>query len=160
MRLLKFHYGGRVGHFLRAEMNASALSYPVPPRTVLLGLLGNILGLPKDETPRVLDGAKVAVGPPPCREGVVYPPRRHYHKGNVRKAFPAALPMWPRPAGGDDTLPDPTGLGSVSQVIQEWLLDPAFTVYVGVEQPGGWFADLEGCIREGKSHFTPCLGLA
>ena len=160
MRLLKFQYSGRVGHFLRAEMNASALSYPVPPRTALLGLFGNILGLPKDEPPRVLEGAKVAVGPPPCREEASYPPRRHYHKANVRKAFPAALPVWPRPARRDDTLPDATGLGSVSQVIQEWLLEPAFAVYVGAEQPVSWFADLERLLQEGRSHFTPCLGLA
>ena len=45
MRVVRFRYQGRVGHFLRAEMNASALSYPVPPRTALLGLVGNILGL-------------------------------------------------------------------------------------------------------------------
>src|SRR5215471_15197821 len=79
MRLVRFRYHGRVGHFLRAEMNASALSYPVPPRTVLLGLLGNILGLRKDEAPAVLGEAQVAVGP-----GSPFPPRRHYHKANIR----------------------------------------------------------------------------
>ena len=29
MQTLAFRYFGRVGHFMRAEMNASALSYPV-----------------------------------------------------------------------------------------------------------------------------------
>ena len=89
MRLVRFRYSGRVGHFLRAEMNASALSYPVPPRTALLGLLGNILGLPKDEAPRRLGDAAIAVG------GAI--PRRHYHRANVRKLFLAALPVAIRP---------------------------------------------------------------
>src|SRR3954447_15720040 len=115
MYVVRFRYRGRVGHFLRAEMNASALSYPVPPRTALLGLLGNVLGLAKDEAPRVLGGASVAVG------GKV--PRRHYHRANVRKEFPPALPLWIKTGApldmGD---PDPGG-GFASQVIQEWLLD-------------------------------------
>src|SRR5918995_594562 len=47
-----FEYAGRFGHFLRAEASVSALSYPVPPRTVLLGVIGAVLGLEKD-TPQV-----------------------------------------------------------------------------------------------------------
>jgi len=164
MRIVSFRYFGRVAHFLRAEMNASALSYPVPPRTVLLGLLGNILGFTKDDAPHELGEARVGIGAPVPGGGIasgrVYPPRRHYHCANLRKAFPAALPLWPQPAKPGAKLPDPTGLGAVSQVIQEWLLDPEFTVYVGAEPMAEWFVRLEACLREGRSHFTPCLGLA
>src|SRR6266581_3122980 len=84
MRVVSFRYWGRVGHFLRAEMNASALSYPVPPRTVLLGLLGNVLGMVKDQAPLVLAEAMIAVGALKSRQGVTYPPQRHYHKANIR----------------------------------------------------------------------------
>ena len=152
MRLVRFRYQGRVGHFLRAEMNASALSYPVPPRTALLGLVGNILGLAKDESPHVLADAAVAV------KGKI--PRRHYHRANVRKAFPAAVPLWIKPATTRDALTDEPGVGFVSQVVQEWLLDPDFVVYVGSPEPAGWTSDLEAKLREAKTHFTPCLGLA
>ena len=134
MRLVRFRYCGRVGHFLRAEMNASALSYPVPPRTALLGLLGNVLGLAKDEAPRVLGEASVAVA------GRV--PRRHYHRANVRKSFPPALPLWIKPGASiDRSEPDPGG-GFASQVVQEWLLDPEFTVHVGGAGSPTWLADL------------------
>ena len=47
-------------------------------------------GLGQGRSPRVLGDAAVAVG------GKV--PRRHYHRSNVRKAFPAALPLWIKPA--------------------------------------------------------------
>ena len=152
MRLVRFRYQGRVGHFLRAEMNASALSYPVPPRTALLGLVGNILGLAKDESPHVLADAAVAV------RGKI--PQRHYHRANVRKAFPAAVPLWIKPATTRDVLTDEPGVGFVSQVVQEWLLDPDFVVYVGSPEPAEWTIDLEAKLREAKTHFTPCLGLA
>ena len=48
MELINFRLSGRFAHFLRAEASASALSYPVPPRTVILGILGAVLGLSKD----------------------------------------------------------------------------------------------------------------
>jgi CRISPR-associated protein Cas5h len=152
MRLVRFRYQGRVGHFLRAEMNASALSYPVPPRTALLGLLGNILGLAKDEAPHVLGDAVIAVG------GKV--PRRHYHNANVRKMFPAALPLWIKPAKIPNDRADETGSGFVSQVVQEWLVDPDFVVYAGSAGSAGWLKDLESRLREGRTHFSPCLGPA
>jgi CRISPR-associated protein Cas5h len=152
MHLVRFRYSGRVGHFLRAEMNASALSYPVPPRTALLGLLGNILGLAKDQAPRFLDGAAIAVA------GAI--PRRHYHRANVRKHFPAALPAVIRPARTDETPAEEVGGGSTTRVVQEWLIRPEFTVYVGAERPDAWLADLEAHLREGRTHFTPCLGPA
>lgn len=152
MRLVRFRYQGRVGHFLRAEMNASALSYPVPPRTALLGLVGNILGLAKDEAQRVLARAAIAV------RGKV--PRRHYHRANVRKTFPPALPLWIKPARTPDTPAGDLGGGFVSQVVQEWLLNPDFVVYVGSADPKGWIADLEARLCAGKTHFTPCLGPA
>ena len=145
MRLVRFRYQGRVGHFLRAEMNASALSYPVPPRTALLGLVGNILGLAKDEAPRILADAAVAV------RGKV--PRRHYHRANVRKAFPSALPLWIKPAKTPDTHADEPGGGFVSQVVQEWLLDPDYIVYVGSPDPADWITRSGGEALCGKDSF-------
>jgi len=152
MRIVRFRYRGRVGHFLRAEMNASALSYPVPPRTALLGLLGNVLGLPKDSAPIVLRDAAIAVG------GKI--PRKHYHRANVRKAFPAALPLWIKPAKTGQALPDDPGSGFASQVVQEWLVDPDFTVYVGAPGEVAWMPDLEARLASNRTHYTPCLGPA
>jgi CRISPR-associated protein Cas5h len=152
MYVVRFRYKGRVAHFLRAEMNASALSYPVPPRTVLLGLLGNVLGIAKDESPRILSEASIGM------RGKV--PRRHYHRANVRKEFPAALPLWIKPARSPQNLADESGGGFASQVVQEWLLDPDFVVYVGADEKVEWITELESRLREEKTHFTPCLGLA
>ena len=37
MRVVCFRCFGKYGHFLRAEANANGITYPFPPRTVLLG---------------------------------------------------------------------------------------------------------------------------
>lgn len=79
-----FEYAGRFGHFLRAEASVSALSYPVPPRTALLGMIGAVLGLEKD-TPQVeLKNAMIAVS------GRI--PETHWHRVKLRKDPPSALP--------------------------------------------------------------------
>src|ERR1700687_4904773 len=83
MNVVCFRYSGKVGHFLRAEANANGITYPVPPRTVLLGLIGAVLGLSKDEPQVKLVGAKLAVS------GEL--PKRFWHKTNVRKDPPGPL---------------------------------------------------------------------
>src|SRR5207302_1999151 len=52
MKVVCFEYRAKYGHFLRAEANANGVTYPVPPRTALLGLIAAVLGLPKDALAR------------------------------------------------------------------------------------------------------------
>lgn len=48
MDILSFELCGKVAHFRKFYSNASALSYTLPPRTTILGLLAGILELPRD----------------------------------------------------------------------------------------------------------------
>lgn len=160
MQTLAFRYFGRVGHFMRAEMNASALSYPVPPRTVLLGLLGAILGLPKDAVPGELADAAVGVR---IRDSM---PVRHYHKANVRKRTgiinPISIRLKPAKSGTAWDESSDWGRGAASQVTQEWLLNPDFEVFVGSKEGRQWFDNLVTRFRAEipACHFTPCMGTA
>lgn len=160
MQTLSFRYFGRVGHFMRAEMNASALSYPVPPRTALLGLLGAILGMHKDAVSTELADAAIGLR---IRESM---PVRHYHKANVRKRTgiinPISIRLKPAKSG---TVWDETsdwGRGAASQVTQEWLLNPDFEVFVASSEGRNWFDDLVTRFQTDipACHFTPCLGTA
>lgn len=47
-RLLCFKISGKFAHFRKFYTNASSLSYVIPPRTVIIGMLGSILQLPRD----------------------------------------------------------------------------------------------------------------
>src|SRR5262249_11706430 len=146
MNVVCFDYRAKFGHFLRAEANANGVTYPVPPRTVLLGLLGAILGLDKDAPQAVLGQADVAVGGPV--------PRRFWHKTNVRKVPPAPLPlvvkrsMKPKESAREKNFRFP----------QEWLWRPAYRVWAALPQP--YHTDLVDRLQQRRWHFTPSMGLS
>jgi CRISPR-associated protein Cas5h len=145
MNVVCFEYRAKYGHFLRAEANANGVTYPVPPRTALLGLIAAVLGLPKDSLARELAEAKVAVG-----GGV---PIKFWHKTNIRKDPPALLPSQVKK----------TDKGSSKEqrnfrFPQEWLWRPCYRVWAAL--PGSHHADFAGRIRDRRWHFTPCMGMS
>jgi CRISPR-associated protein Cas5h len=145
MNVVAFTYSARFGHFLRAEANANGITYPVPPRTALLGLVGAVLGLAKDAPQQVLAGSRLAVG------GEL--PKQFWHKTNVRKDPPASLPF--RVKARDR--------GSSSEqrnfrFPQEWLWQPKFRVWAALPEP--YHADFAARLRESRWHFGPCMGLS
>ena len=53
--VISFRYFGRYGHFRKPYSNVSSLSYPFPPRTAIAGLLGAIIGVPKEAVTNKFD---------------------------------------------------------------------------------------------------------
>ncbi|HLP58983.1 MAG TPA: CRISPR-associated protein Cas5 [Candidatus Deferrimicrobium sp.] len=66
-RLICFKISGKFAHFRKFYTNASSLSYLVPPRTVITGMLGSILKLPRDSYYDLFNGENcnisVAIAP-------------------------------------------------------------------------------------------------
>ncbi len=147
MEVIQFRYFGRFGLFLRPETGTSWLSYPVPPRTALLGLLGAILGLPKDTPQQEWEGAAIAVS------GKA--PVTHWHHAQVRQDTPELLPFRVKAKSKPKTS---KGIALPKLQRQEWLLDPEYVVTVHL--PGTWQEQLSGRLREERLHFTPCMGLS
>ncbi len=145
MNVICFEYTGRFGHFLKAEANASAPSYPIPPRTVLLGLLGAVLGLAKDTPQIVLKNAHLALG------GKI--PGTHWHSANLRKDPPAPLSYTiRRSAKGSSSRQRNTIIS------QEWLVKPCYRVWANIPEP--FHTDLAQRLQDRRWHFSPCLGLS
>lgn len=63
MKLLSFHLRGKVAHFRRYYSNSSALSYSIPPRTTIVGIVAGLLGYERDSYYDVfsLDQCNIAV---------------------------------------------------------------------------------------------------
>lgn len=140
-----FEYAGRFGHFLRAEASVSALSYPIPPRTVLLGMIGAVLGLEKD-TPQVeLNNALIAVS------GSI--PETHWHRVKLRKDPPAMLPRKVKKGAKGSATDERATL-----IKQEWLFNPCYTVTVCL--PEKHHAEFTSRIRERRWYYSPCMGLS
>jgi CRISPR-associated protein Cas5h len=146
VRVVCFRFSGKYGHFLRAEANANGITYPYPPRTALLGLVGAVLGLAKDEPQVRLTDAKIAVG------GV--PPKRFWHKTKVRKDPPASLPrVIKAKMKVRDVKPEHPWLFP-----QEWLWNPNYRVWIGLQ--GDDHSGFVARVKERRWHFTQSLGLA
>jgi len=145
MNVVCFRYRGRFGHFLKAEANASAPSYPVPPRTALLGLIGAILGLEKDQPQIVLKEAHLAVG------GRI--PATHWHSANLRKDPPAPLPYSVKKSDKGTS-----GRQRNTIIAQEWLIEPDYRVWAAL--PEAFYEEFVQRLLERRWYYTPCLGLS
>ncbi len=149
MDILSVRWSAKYGHFLRAEANVNALTYPAPPRTTVLGLLAAILGLDKDALADDLAEVRVAVG------GAV--PARFWHRVKLRKDPPTALP-WEikrNQRGSENPASEKATLHR-----QEWLLKPDFLLQLAWPEQSARFAELVTRIEQRRWHFTPCMGLS
>lgn len=147
MDVLSFRWRAKYGHFLRAEANVNALTYPAPPRTSALGLLAALCGLEKDALASEFTTAQIAV------TGAA--PRRFWHRIKFRKdpPSPLALKISKNQKG---TEASEHGM----RIRQEWLIDPDFIVHVALPDQRERFAELVSRVRERRWHFTPCMGLS
>lgn len=145
MKVVSFQFRGRFAHFLRAEATANALSYPLPPRTVLLGAIGAIAGMPKDTVQVELADAKFAVGGPL--------PDRFWHKANMRKNLPAPLSFEVKKSEKGSSKAEKN-----TRIPQEWLWKPDFKIWATF--PDSIHDSIASRIQERRWHFTPCLGLS
>jgi CRISPR-associated protein Cas5h len=147
MQITVFEFNAKFGHFLRAEANASAPSYPVPPRTALLGLVGAILGLEKDAAQAILAEAQMALA------GRI--PATHWHTAKLRKDPPASLPWTVKAGQRGSKTPAPE---KATLIAQEWLFQPHYLVYAAL--PSTYAAEIDERLRQRRWHFSPCMGLS
>ncbi|OPX90219.1 MAG: CRISPR-associated protein (Cas_Cas5) [Pelotomaculum sp. PtaB.Bin104] len=147
IQLINFRLSGRFAHFLRADAGASAISYPVPPRTVIMGIIGAVLGLEKDRPQTLLEPMRVAIG------GRI--PISHWHKAKFRKDPPESLSYVIKKS---QKLEKSTKPERATLITQEWLFNPSFDIWVAL--PGTLHSEFEARIRERRWYFQPSLGLS
>jgi len=149
MRCVKFLLTGRVGHFARAEYNAGFWdTYPIPPRTSLMGLVGAILGLDKDEPQVKLAGSLFAVSGPI--------PQIHYHMANMRKNRPPTIKSYT--LASLEKHRDETKVFKVfnTRIRQAWLFEPKFVIYASL--PGDFHDEFVTRIKTEQYRYAPVLG--
>jgi len=63
MRILSFHLFGKMAHFRKYYTNSSSMTYTVPPRTTVVGMIAGLLGIERDQYYEdfSLDSCKIAV---------------------------------------------------------------------------------------------------
>ena len=141
-----FSYSGRFAHFLRAESSASALSYPVPPRTVLLGVLGAVLGLSKDVPQVELKETMLAVT---CRGNH----QTHWHRAKFRKEIPTPLPGVVKVGMKGSDKPEKATL-----IKQEWIVKPNYEIIASL--PELYHNEFVSRLEKESWYYSPFLGLS
>lgn len=62
MEVLQIDLKGKMAHFRKFYANNTALSFSIPPRTTIMGMLAAMLGLPKEEYYALLGSDKIRIG--------------------------------------------------------------------------------------------------
>ncbi|MDQ1086160.1 type I-B CRISPR-associated protein Cas5b [Siphonobacter sp. SORGH_AS_1065] len=149
-RLIVFELSGEYGHFRKFNTTTSPLTYPIPTRTALTGLLGAVLGVEREIAPgRFLDG--------------IIPVNELFASSICGLAVQLLAPV--RKVNIGFNLLD-TGnsffeikKSGRTQIEFELLKDPRFRVFVH-HQEASVFDSLWKKLSNTSHHFTPYLGLS
>lgn len=146
MKIVHFQLSGRFGHFLYAEANRSMPSYPLPPRTTLLGLIGAVLGLGKNIPQIELEPANIAVG------GKL--PDRFWITNKFHQSLSPPLPhtVFKSNKGSNSEIKNQ------KMLTQEWLFNPNY--YLWISLPDKYHDKFADRIKNHRWHFCPSLGIS
>lgn len=134
-----FDVGSDIAHFRRQYAVTTALTYAVPPRTALCGLVGAVLGLPKNECLRELTDLDAVFG-----LQIMEPVRTSHVSINLLDT-----------KGSLDFRPKRVNPHTAMRY--EVVHSPRYRVMFSHATLGHRLAHLLG---RGESRYTPCLGLA
>jgi len=62
MEVISFDISGKIAHFRKYYANNTALSFSIPPRTTIMGILAAICGLPKDSYYELFSSKSIDIG--------------------------------------------------------------------------------------------------
>lgn len=80
MEMLSFDIKGKQAHFRKYYANNTALSFTIPPRTTIMGIIAAILGLPKDSYYDLLKPDQIKIG-----LKLLAPVKKKFHRLNLLK---------------------------------------------------------------------------
>lgn len=149
-RLIVFELSGEYGHFRKFNTTTSPLTYPMPTRSALVGLLGAVLGIERETAPGRFPANVVPVqelfGSSVC--GLTVQLMTPVKKVNI----------------GFNLLDTGNSFFEIkksgrTQIEFELLKNPAFRVFVQ-HLDEALFDKLAERLMEKKHHFTPYLGLS
>jgi len=78
MEILQLDVGGKMAHFRKYYANNTAMSFSIPPRTTIMGMLASILGLPRDSYYEAFASEHIRIG-----IRVMQPLKKSFHRLNL-----------------------------------------------------------------------------
>lgn len=78
MEILQFDLSGKFAHFRKYYANNTAMSYSIPPRTTIMGILAAIMGKPRDSYYKELSSGNIRIG-----IALKVPVKKNFHRLNL-----------------------------------------------------------------------------
>jgi CRISPR-associated protein Cas5h len=150
-QLLVFDIISEYGHFRKFNTTTSPLTYSIPTRPAIVGILGAIVGIERE----------IAAGK--FREGII-PVAELFAKDKAAIAVQLLNPVNKVNVAFNllDTEKAASSFFNIKQRTQiefELLKEPSFRIFVNLKDEQ-LLADLVDRLKENRTHFTPYLGLS
>jgi len=146
---------GKMAHFRKYYTSASALSYTIPPKTTIVGLLAGMLGMQRDTYYDAFNDWSIGIE-------VVSPVRKIFQKMNYLKVENAIK------IGLNTNNLEITGVNNRTQIAVELLIPEnirsevlTFKIYIGTKQTDDDnFTKLKNCLKDYRFEYGFALGTA
>lgn len=148
MNVLAFTISGPFAHFRKIYGTNTAMSYGIPPRTTLSGLLAAMIGLPKEQYHESMSPSKLRIG-----VSLLTPIRKSFHRVN-HLAIKSPGDFRGRKGHTQTPLELVSGLDIRTDVV-------SYRVFVAPgPEDDGLFSELVTTVKNGHPHYSLCLGAA
>jgi CRISPR-associated protein Cas5h len=143
MKTVVFDIWGDLGHFRVPYTTSSPVTFPIPPKTALYGILGAILGYEKEKYLEKFNNKNWKFAVSVKRKIVTVHIPENFINTKAVKLF-ARMPQ---------------GKSCRTQINMEFLKNPYYRIYVTSDDEKE-LSRLEHLLKEHKSVYTVCLGIS
>lgn len=154
--IVAFKFYAKYGHFRKPYSNVSSFSYPFPPRTALAGLLGAIMGIPKDKVAEKFAANKMKVAIE--IENEIWTTT---HVTNLRQDSSGQVNYSVKKPKTDWMPKIPKNIPDCNKPVNpypmELLRRPSYLVYVSLVDS---MDELVSRLKTERYVYTPCMGLS
>lgn len=148
MQVLIIELEGKLAHFRKYFANNTAMSYSLPPRSTLMGMIAAIMGLERDSYYTLLDARHLRLG-----AGIISPLKKSFHRLNYLKIENAS-----QFRGNNDHIQVPVEVLSALHPAREQL---CYRLYVAPGEEGQSFERLhQHLLARGGPHYALSFGAA
>lgn len=148
MEILQLDVGGKLAHFRKYYANNTAMSFSIPPRTTIMGMLAAILGRERDSYYEELASERIRIS-----VRVMSPIKKTFHRLNF-----LSIKSKSDFDGSGGRIQTPFEVVSGYDIGKDMVI---YRLYISYSEDGkDTFAELKDKVLQKKQHFALTLGTA
>ncbi|WP_051211347.1 CRISPR-associated protein Cas5 [Runella zeae] len=148
MEILQLDVGGKLAHFRKYYANNTAMSFSIPPRTTMMGMLASILGRERDSYYEELASERIRIS-----VRVMSPLKKTFHRLNF-----LSIKSKSDFDGSGGRIQTPFEIVSGYDISKDMVV---YRLYVSCSEDGkGTFDELKEKVLQKQQHFALTLGTA